>query len=68
MAEQWNPSAPDNLVKVLLGVIGAVVVGLLALTESFQELPAAVAAYVGACWVLRLEHARAGSAGSEETR
>jgi hypothetical protein len=34
---------------------GALVVGALALTESFALLPAAVAAYVGAWWVLALE-------------
>ncbi len=34
---------------------GALVVGALALTESFVLLPAAVAAYAGAGWVLVLE-------------
>ena len=34
---------------------GALVVGALALTESFGLLPAALAAYAGAGWVLALE-------------
>jgi hypothetical protein len=37
-----------------IAVTGLVVVGALALTESFAELPAAVGAYVAAWWVLRL--------------
>ena len=40
---------------------GSLVVGALALTESFVLLPAAVAAYAGAGWVLALEHRATGS-------
>lgn len=39
---------------VLLGT-GAVVVGALALTESFAVLPGAIAAYAAAWWVLGLD-------------
>ena len=41
-------------VGIAIAVTGLLTVGALALTESFAELPAAVAAYVGAWWVLGL--------------
>lgn len=42
---------------------GALVVGALALTEGFVLLPAALAAYAGAWWVLALER-RASRSGN----
>jgi len=41
---------------VALAWSGSVVIGALALTEAFSEMPAAVAAYAGAWWVLGLDH------------
>jgi hypothetical protein len=37
-----------------IAVTGLLVVGVLALTEGFAELPATVVAYAAAWWVLRL--------------
>ncbi|MFC7495642.1 MULTISPECIES: hypothetical protein [unclassified Nocardioides] len=48
-------SGPYGVEGVALPVVGSVVVGVLALTESFGALPGAVAAYAAAWWVLGLE-------------
>jgi hypothetical protein len=48
-------SRPFGGAGVALAWTGSVVLGALALTESFQELPAAAGAYVAAWWVLGLE-------------
>ncbi|MEP9362895.1 hypothetical protein ABLE68_08020 [Nocardioides sp. CN2-186] len=40
--------------RIALPMTGALVVGAIALTESFALLPAAIAAYGAAWWVLRL--------------
>lgn len=37
-----------------IAVTGLLTIGVLALTEHFAELPAAVAAYAAAWWVLHL--------------
>ena len=39
---------------IAIALTGLLTVGVLALTESFAALPAAVAAYVAAWWVLGL--------------
>ena len=52
--------------RIALPVTGAVLVGGLALTESFAALPGAVAAYAAAWWVLRL--GRLAPPASEEAR
>lgn len=44
----------DPLRDVLIGT-AALVTGTLVFTERFSALPAALAAYAGAAWVLRLE-------------
>ncbi|GAA4369545.1 hypothetical protein [Nocardioides caricicola] len=44
-----------HALDVALLVTGAGVVGLLALTESYGQLLAALAAYAGVWWVLDLE-------------
>ena len=46
--------------EVALLTTGSVVVVLLALTESYGQLMAALAAYAGAWWVLSLERPRTG--------
>ena len=51
MKESRRPWEP---VGIAIAVTGLLVVGALALTEHFAALPAAVAAYAAAWWVLRL--------------
>jgi hypothetical protein len=48
-------SGPLDGAGVALVGTGTVVLGTLVLTESFAELPAAVAGYVAAWWVLGLD-------------
>jgi hypothetical protein len=48
-------SGPLDGAGVALVGTGTVVLGTLALTENFAELPAAVAAYAVAWWVLGLD-------------
>jgi hypothetical protein len=49
-----SPSRPVDAMGVALAATGILTVGIFALTESFAELPAAVAAYAAAWWVLKL--------------
>lgn len=48
-------SGPVGPPGVVLAATGTVVVGTLALTESFSVLPAAVVAYAAAWWVWDLD-------------
>lgn len=62
---EWSHD-PVEPSRIALLSTGALVVGGLALTESFAELPAAVAAYGGAWWALGLR--RRAPTGAGETR
>ena len=59
----WGPRSVDPARDALLAS-AALVAGVLVFTESFEALPAAVAAYAG--WVRRLE--RSAPDRREETR
>jgi hypothetical protein len=50
-----GPSDDARAARAALLGTGAVMVGALALTESFRELPVALAAYAAAWWVLGLD-------------
>lgn len=52
--ERWDP------LDTALLAIGGIVLVALALTESYGQLVAAVAAYAIAWWVLSLERSRSG--------
>ena len=57
---------PVEPTGIAIAVTGLLIVGALALTERFAELPAAVAAYAAAWWVLNLGQDTPN--GSGETR
>jgi hypothetical protein len=61
----WGLWSDDPARDALVGT-AVLVTGALAFTERFEALPAAVAAYAGAAWVLRLE--RDATHRREETR
>ena len=53
MVEQEIPPRSVDPARLILGVVGTLHIGAVVFGESYRTLPAVLAAYVAAWWVVR---------------